>query len=421
MTTNGPGAAARADRSADLAVGGAQMGLGYLVTAFGPYLAGLAADLDRPHRELVWVTSTFGIGLVLVALLGPLVLRCGAGRVLRSAALAAAAGAALMAVTSALPFVALGSALVGLGCAGMVLLTPYLLTGAGAAKRMTRALGAAAAAALCAPLAFGALEATGAPGRLALLVPVPVLVAIAVRRSVVAPESQAAAARARIPFGPVTRGGLRIWLAVACEYAFVVWGVARLAETGIALGTASALGAAYAVGLTVGRIGGQWIASRPWAFRAAAGATALGTAVTFAGSGPAVVTCGIALASMGVALMFPLALADLFAVPGLEARHAAAVGSFAQGAAVLAAPAALGLLGTVVDLRVALLLPLPLVALLLLLPRTAPAPTAAPADPRAELASSDPVPRKVSNDTRTLRVRVLGSEHDPHHRCATTT
>jgi hypothetical protein len=366
--TAAPGAPATAG-AAGRAVVGAQAGLGFIISGYGPYLAGLSADLDRPAASLVWISSAFGIGLVVAAAGGPVVLRPGAGRVLRASAMAAAAGAAAMAATSWLPAVAVGAVLVGLGCAAIVLLTPVLLSGARAARRLTRAMGAAAAAALCAPVAFGALELVDAPGRLALLVPLPILVAIALRPTVPAPAAAATSDRPRLPITAATRGWIRIFVVVGCEYVFVVWGVTRLLDTGVSMAAASILGAAYAVGMTIGRLGGQWIADRRWAFAAATGAVAVGTIVAAGGSGAGVVAAGIMTASMGVALLFPLALADLLKVSGLTTARAAAIGTCAQGTAVLAAPAALGLLGTVIDLRLAMLLPLLLLAVLLAVPR----------------------------------------------------
>lgn len=359
-------------RAAGLAVAAGQAGLGFIVTSYGPYVAGLAAELGRPHRDLVWTTWAFGGGLLLAAALGTVALRVGAGRVLRIAAYTAGAGAVVMSLTPYLPLVAVGTGAAGLGSAAIVLLTPVLLHGEDTARRMTRAMGAAALGGLCAPLAFGVLESAGIPGRYALLLPVPLLIAITLRPSVPAPAKKPVEHR-RPPLAPAARGGIRILLVVACEYCFVVWAVARIAETGVSIGTAAALGASYAVGMTVGRLGGQRIAGRPWAFHAAVGAVAVGTVITFAGTNALIVAAGVAIASMGVALLFPLTLANLVATPGLATDHAAALGSLAQGLAVLAAPAALGLLEGVVDLRLALLLPLPLLILLLIVRRTPPA------------------------------------------------
>ncbi|THV40218.1 MFS transporter [Glycomyces buryatensis] len=344
----------------------AQIGLGYSVACFGPYLAGLAAELGRPRGGLVWVTSTFGIGLVLAAIAGPAVLRLGAGRILRVALLAMCIGATAMALTPALPIAGAGSVLVGLGSAVVALTTPALLRGPGAARRLSIAVGVASAAGVAAPLAYGALESLGQPGRLALLLPVPVLLAGFAWRSV-ASSGEGPAARSRPSFGPSFLGWLRIVLAVGCEFCFVVWAVARLADTGVALGTASALGAVFGIGMAAGRFIAPRFVDRSWAVAAAAVTTMVGTALVYIGQDAATVAAGIAIASVGIAPLYPVMLARLVSTPGLTARHSASIGSLASGAAVLTAPTALGWLDSGIGLREAFLLPIPLMLLLLAL------------------------------------------------------
>jgi MFS family permease len=356
------------DRGVGRVVGLAQAGLGYLVAGFGPYLAGISAELDRPRGELVWLTMTFGAGLVLTAVTGPTVLRAGSGRVLRAACALIAVGAVAMALSPLLALAGTGSVMVGVGCALIALATPSLLRGPGAAKRIVVAVGVASAAGVCAPLAFGALETLGLPGRWAILAAVPVLLAAAVHRTVRAP-GDAAAAAGPIPVGPAAIGWLGIVLSVACEFCFVVWGVARLVDTGVPLGTASALGAGFGVGMAVGRLVGPRFVDRPWAVPAAAGLTIAGTMVVYLAQHPYAVTAGIVVASVGIAPLYPITLGRLVAVPDLADRHSASIGSLASGTAILAAPAALGWLDGQIGLREAFLLPIPLMLILIVLTR----------------------------------------------------
>lgn len=346
----------------------AQAGLGYLVSSFGPYLAGISAELDRPRGELVWLTMTFGAGLVLTAITGPTVLRAGTGRVLRFACAIMALGAVGMALSPQLALAGTGSVLVGLGCAAIALATPSLLRGPGAAKRLVIAVGVASAAGVSAPLAFGALATAGLPGRWAILIPVPVLLIAVVHRTVRGPED-GPVLRLRVPVGPATLGWLGVVLSVACEFCFVVWAVARLVDTGVALGTASALGASFGVGMAVGRLVGPRFVDRPWAVNGAAGLTMAGTAIVYLGQGPAMVTAGIAVASLGIAPLYPIMLGRLVSVPDLSDRHSASIGSLASGTAILTAPALLGLLDAQIGLREAFLLPIPLMVVLLILAR----------------------------------------------------
>lgn len=355
-------------REVDRVVRLAQIALGYLVACFGPYLAGIAVELDRPRGELVWLTSTFGAGLVLAALTGPVVLRAGAGLVLRIACGAIAVGAFGMALSAQLLAAGAGSLLVGFGCAAIALTTPSLLRGPGAAKRIVIAVGVASASGVCGPLVYGALETAGMPGRWAILATVPVLLVAVVHRTVSGPED-GPVVKVRVPAGPASLGWLRIVLSVGCEFCFVVWAVARLLDTGVSLGAASALGASFGVGMAVGRLVGPRFVDRSWAVGAAAGTTMAGTALVYLGQDPYTVTAGIAVASLGIAPLYPIMLARLVSVPNLTARHSASIGSLASGTAILAAPAALAWLDTQIGLREAFLLPIPLMVILLVMSR----------------------------------------------------
>ncbi|SDL73978.1 hypothetical protein SAMN05216298_4994 [Glycomyces sambucus] len=356
------------DREVGRVVAFAQIGLGFLVSSFGPYLAGIASELDRPRGELVWLTMMFGAGLVLAAALGPAALHAGAGLVMRVACGGITVGAVAMAVTPNLYVAGPGSVLVGVGCAAIALATPPLLRGPGAAKRIAVAVGVSSAAGVLAPLAFGALETAGIAGRWAILAAVPVLLAAVVHRTVHG-SADAAVARVRLPVGPASLGWLRIVLSVASEFCFVVWGVARLVDTGVALGTASALGASFGIGMAAGRLVGPRFVDRSWAVGAAVGVTIAGTVIVYLGQDPVTVTAGIAVASLGIAPLYPIMLGAMVSVPGLTARHSASIASLASGTAILAAPAALGWLDGRIGLREAFLLPIPLMLVLLLLAR----------------------------------------------------
>ncbi|GAB4002425.1 hypothetical protein GCM10029992_40640 [Glycomyces albus] len=299
-------------------------------------------------------------------MLGPAALRAGTGTVLRISCLGMAIGAAAMAASPALPVAGGGSVLVGLGCAAIVLVTPAMLRGPGAARRLTRAVAFASTAGISAPLAFGLLEYAGLPGRLAFLATVPILLAVAAARSGAAEEREPES-RAKVPFGPASIGWLRIVLAVACEFCFVVWAVARLVDTGVSLATASVLSTGFVIGMAVGRLAGPKFAERSRAVTVAAVTAMVGTAIVFAGGDPATVTVGITVSSLGISLLYPITLAQLVDVPTLDSRHSASIGSLASGTAILAAPTMLGWLDAAFDLRTAFLLPIPLLALLLML------------------------------------------------------
>ncbi|MFC4062009.1 hypothetical protein ACFOWE_27220, partial [Planomonospora corallina] len=190
-TVPGGHGGARERRRVVRQVGFAQAALGFTVNSLGACLVLLARDLGTPPGELAWLSSSFGVGLLVVGAAGRPVLRPGPRPALLASALLAAAGAALLATASAAPPVAAGALLLGLGAAGLVLVTPALLRGPDAAAGLARANAAASVSALLGPPAIGALDAAGASGRLALLLAVPPLLFLA------------ADARAR---GPVASG-----------------------------------------------------------------------------------------------------------------------------------------------------------------------------------------------------------------------
>jgi hypothetical protein len=363
----------REGTASDLSVGIGLASLGFLLAGLGPAVVLLAAELHQPREHLVLLSSAFGAGLLLVAVIGPMVMRAGAGRVLRVAAIAVALGTVAMATTRLLPAVSAGALLVGLGGALMVLVTPVLIQGRAAAARLTRVNAIASATGICAPVAIGTLEHLGVHGRFALLAPLPALLVLAIRRPVPSPGGRPSrTARTPLPAaGRAVAGWVRIVLAVSCEFCFVIWGVARIQDTGASTASAAALSSAFPIGMAIGRLAGVRLAARSWAVLGGCLTAAAGTGLVYASQSPWPVTIGLAIAGLGTAVLYPVTLAQFVGTPGLAPRHSASLGALASGAAVLAAPGLLAALDGVLSLRVAFLLPIPvLVALLILTPRS---------------------------------------------------
>ncbi|MEU4332204.1 MFS transporter [Nonomuraea dietziae] len=167
------------DRRVVRQVGLAQAALGFTVNSLGACLVLLAADLDSAPEELAWLSSSFGVGLLVAGVTGRWALRPGPRPALLGSALVAAAGTILLAIGASAVMAAAGALLLGLGAAGFVLVTPALLGGPDAAAGLARAYAAGSVSALFGPLAIGALAATGLSGRLALLIAVPPLLFLA--------------------------------------------------------------------------------------------------------------------------------------------------------------------------------------------------------------------------------------------------
>ncbi len=367
----------------DVRAGVALSAVGFTIAALGAVLVLLARDLEVSPQDLSWLSSAFGAGLVIVAPVGARLLALGGDTVLRAGSLVLALGAATLAVASVTPVVVLGALALGAGGAAVVLAVSALLAGADAPRRLAAVNAASSAAGIAAPLLIGGLDAVSGAGRLALLVMVPPLLVIAAVRGRVTSPAEAPSAAPSAPsaapaettevapartahplVGPPGAG--RRWVtvvaAVSVEFCFVVWAVARLQLTGLPAAAAVATATVFPLGMALGRASGIVLAGWPRVLPVSAAVTLAGTALVVASPGPVLVAAGLFLAGLGAALLYPVTLAELLAVPGLGTRRGASAGALASGTAILLAPVALAGLSGLVDLRLAFLLVLPLLA-----------------------------------------------------------
>ncbi|MEU8226813.1 MFS transporter [Kribbella sp. NPDC048915] len=398
MTTAAPvQAGARAD---EVRIGIALSAMGFVLAGLGACVAILARDLGEPTGRLALLSSGFAVGLLVVAMIGPRMLRrWQLPTVLSLGSVICAGGAVLIAVARGYGVAIAGGLLVGLGGALLVLVAPLMLNGPTAAARLSRVNAVASGTGILAPLAIGTLDGLGPTGRLALLAAAPPLLALALlthrrpgnRRPAVAGSADEEPHEPTVPVlidsapavGLVGKwrrvgrrvvldvgvGWLRVVLAVAVEFCFVVWAVARLVAAGLPTPTAALLGSAFPIGMAVGRAIGP-IRWRGWSPVYPSGAlAACGTLLVSLFDVPAVVALGLVVAGLGVAPLYPVTLATLVATPGLSSARLSAIGALASGTAILIAPALLAVLARVVDLRTAYLVTLPIIGVLLLLSR----------------------------------------------------
>lgn len=356
-----------------LEIGVALSALGFLLAGLGACVAVLARDLELPTERLALLPSAFAVGLLVIAVIGPLILRSVAiSVVLRIGSIICALGGVLIAIAPQYGVAIAGGLCVGLGGALLILIAPLLLNGPTAAVRLTRVNAFASATGILAPLAIGAVDSLGTTGRLAMLAAVPLLLALAVFAHPTAaaqPEAteglaeQEAQDRRQVA-AQVARGWLRVVLAVAVEFCFVVWAVARLVAAGLPMATAALLGSAFPIGMAVGRAIGP-IHLRGWSPMVPGGLLAIaGTLLVSLSDAPLPVTAGLVIAGVGVAPLYPVTIAALVATPGLSPARLAALGASASGVAILIAPAVLAALAGFVDLRTAFLITLPLLTAL---------------------------------------------------------
>jgi MFS family permease len=237
--------------------------VGFTINSLGACLVLLARDLDRSPEELVWLSSSFGVGLLLVGAVGPVVLRRGPGPVLRAAALVAAAGAALLATGPTAVLAAAGALLLGTGAAGLVMVTPALLRGPAVGAHLSLVNAVSSVCGLLGPLAVGLLDSELGSGRLALLLAVPPLVLLAAGAGRIAGRQAAPEPPAgRLAGRRVAVAWTAVVLGVSIEFCFVIWAAARLQDAGLAAGPAAAAAVAFMLGMAVGRFGAPSLMSR---------------------------------------------------------------------------------------------------------------------------------------------------------------
>ncbi|NEA35254.1 MFS transporter [Streptomyces sp. SID13031] len=353
-------------------IGVALAALGFLLAGLGACVAVLARDLDLPTDRLALLPSAFAVGLLVIAVIGPWVLRTVAiSVVLRIGSIVCALGGVLIAVAPQYGVAIAGGLCVGLGGALLILIAPLLLNGPTAAARLTRVNAFSSATGILAPLAIGAVDRLISTGRLAMLAAVPPLLVLAVIARPGATHVQQARTMGveRRVLVQVARGWARVVLAVAVEFCFVIWAVARLLDSGLSIATAALLGSAFPIGMAVGRAVGP-VHVLGWSPVVPGGLLAIGgTLLVSLFGAPAMVTAGLVVAGIGVAPLYPVTLAALVATPGLSSARLAALGASASGVAILLAPAILATLAGVVDLRTAFLITLPLLIALFLVSR----------------------------------------------------
>jgi len=204
-------------RSDDLQVGVAQAALGYLIGSLGACLVLLARDLAVPRTHLAWLPAGFGAALLIAGPAGPALLAGGAHRLLRTCAFLLALGTCGLALAPGVVVAQAAALLLGVGGAGIVLATAALLTGPEAARRLSLVNAAASLAGVAAPLALSLADALPGSGRLALLLPLPPLLWLALvaggRQSAGSPERG----------GTATAGRGTRWIASRCSPAGRPW------------------------------------------------------------------------------------------------------------------------------------------------------------------------------------------------------
>lgn len=356
----------------DLAAAIGQGVLGYYLGALGVTLVLLARDFDVDVLSLGWLSNGFGVSLVVVGVLGSAVLRLGAARVLKVVVGLIGVGGVLLALGPGLAPAQAGAIALGAGGAGVVLCTPAMVVGERMAQRLTMVSAASSVTGVVAPLLLGGAEVVAGNGRLALLVPLPAVVALAFMR-VSAPTFGPTRRFDSSRLGVVIRGWSAMVLGIAAEFGFLLWGAARLIDVGLSEAQAALGAAAFPVGMAVARLVGARSAGHHRALGLACGATIAGAVLIAAFSTPVMIVIGLGIGGVGAAFLYPLTLAALVGASGLPTRTVAPIATTASGVAVLAGPALFRLVARSGGLELGFLVLVPLaIAVMLIVPRSVP-------------------------------------------------
>jgi hypothetical protein len=354
----------RSDQSRlDVAAAGTQAVLGFYLGGLGATLVLLARDFDVPLLSLGWLSSGFGVAALLMGAIGSSALRLGPERLARGAFVLLATAGVLIAFAPVLVVAQFGAVLLGVGGAVTVLCTPSLVVGQGMARRLTLVTAGSSLTGIVAPLALGLTDRFGAHGRLALLCPVPFALVLAARR-VPRPPAFDNAGAGVVRRNVIFRGWAAMVLGISAEFCFVLWGAARLVDSGLTAGQAAGGAAAFPIGMAVGRLAGARFAGHRATLQIAAACTALGALLVASPFGPVAAVAGLAVGGLGAAFLYPLTLSTLVESSQLPRRQVAPLATSASGVAVLLGPAVLRQVAEVGSLQLGFLTVLPMMALL---------------------------------------------------------
>lgn len=328
--------------------------------AFGPALTLLREELRFSYTVLGLYPVLWSGGAALAGAGFAVAARhLSRGALLWGSALVTVAGAGLFTLGSGVGPTLAGA--VVLGVAGTTLLTAVQAVlsdrhGPRRDRALTEANVGAAACAVAAPLALGALAGSPAGWRAAFALPVLALAALYLRyrtRSLGPGPRSAGSGRPRTPRAdagrlPAASGFFAALTAVgiAVEFCLVYFGTEVLVGTGLGTAAAATALSSNYLGLLVGRLGGAALTRRPGRtvglLQASLAVTAAGFLLFWLSGSPAPAVLGLFVCGVGIANLYPLSVAlTLDAAPGQEDRANARI-QVLGGLLTAAAPFLLG-------------------------------------------------------------------------------
>jgi MFS family permease len=345
---------------------------------YGPALALLRDELHFSYTLMGVYTAAWSAGTVITGLTFPrLARRFARATLLWGAALLAAGGSALFTLGSGVAATLAGGVVLGLGGTILLATLQSILSERHGPRRdraLTEANIGAAACAVLAPLALGALAPGPGGWRLAFALPVVGFVALYLRyrrQPLPAPPTRRDAGRGgRLPLACWLLASLAA-MSMAVEFCVVYFGAEQLKSTGLSTAAAVAAMSAHYLGLLLGRIGGAIATRRPGRavplLQASLLLTAVGFLLFWRAGLPAAAVVGVFVAGVGVANLYPLSVAlSLEVAPGREDR-ANSLSQLLGGILVISAPYLLGTLADRFGLTAAFTIEPVLIALCLVL------------------------------------------------------
>lgn len=335
--------------------------------AYGPALTLLRAEMQFSYTMLGVYTAIWSVGAVLTGVSFLFVTRwLSRAALLWCSALLASGGAALFMFGSGVGPTLTGAGILGLGGTMLLTVIQAVLSdrhGALRERALTEANIGAAACAVLAPLTLGVLVAGGVDWRAAFALPAIALAALYLRyrrrplpdaptpRATQQPERRRR--HERLPLAGSLFASL-VATSMAVEFCLVYYGAEGLRAIGLSAPAAATAMSAHYLGLLIGRIGGAIATRRPGRtvalLYASLAITTGGFLLFWLTAMPTVAVLGLLLAGVGIANLYPLALAmALGAAPGQE-DQVNARSQMLGGLLVIVAPYLLGSLADRVGL-----------------------------------------------------------------------
>jgi MFS family permease len=349
--------------------------LGFLLNGLGAILVPLQKELHVGRDQVAFYPTLFAVGLLMVGVVGGRVV----GWIGRAVALRVSIGGmilgGLLLATSQRTLTLLGALLLGIGGALLIQLVPALFTALhphAPAAAVGEANGLASAASVLAPLAVAGALAAGLGWRAGYLVAPLLLLALVMAPAwrIPLPAAEAPAHDAPRSKGTALLGPwLEVVFAVSVEFCMVFWAASAVTEWHHASeGLAPAVAALFLVGMATGRSLAVPITRRvPNARLLMLGCTAVaGAGFMLFWSAPVLplAAVGLAVAGLGVALLYPTTVSRTVAAWPHAPDRAAARAALASGVAIGGAPFVLARLADLTGLRTAyLIVPVLLIAL----------------------------------------------------------